>query len=380
MRLLDRYLLREFLSALVICFCAFVLLWITTELFGEIHKFQEAHLRASEIVQYYLFRIPEFLPIALPLTLLVGLLYALTNHSRYNEITAMRAAGVSLGRLCVPYFVVGILASAGLFAIDELYAPKAADAADEILNHRIVRRMAPGDRYKIAPLNFINSNAGGKGRVWNVASYNTKTFEMTLPQVIWTPTNSATQLWLIASSAIWTNHAWLFRGDVEEDIQSNGIPLRVMKTTNDLAMPEFTERPREIQSEININNYRDTARTAKTRSADVPLTDIISYLRLHPHPDRKTRNWLYTKLHGRFAGPLVCLVAVLVAIPFAAGSGRRNVAVGVAASIFIFFAYFALQQVGFAFGESGWVPSWFGAWFPDLFFGIGGLILMARVR
>jgi lipopolysaccharide export system permease protein len=73
-------------------------------------------------------------------------------------------------------------------------------------------------------------------------------------------------------------------------------------------------------------------------------------------------------------------VVVFVAVPFAARSGRRNVFVGVAASIFIFFAYFVLQQVGLTFGETGWLPSWLGAWFPNLFFGIGGLVMMARVR
>jgi lipopolysaccharide export LptBFGC system permease protein LptF len=71
---------------------------------------------------------------------------------------------------------------------------------------------------------------------------------------------------------------------------------------------------------------------------------------------------------------------VFVAVPFAAGSGRRNVFAGVAASIFICIAYFVLQQVGLTFGETGWVPPWLGAWFPNLFFGVFGLLMMTRVR
>jgi lipopolysaccharide export system permease protein len=71
---------------------------------------------------------------------------------------------------------------------------------------------------------------------------------------------------------------------------------------------------------------------------------------------------------------------VLIAVPFAAGSGRRNVFVGVAASIFIFFAYYILQQVGFAYGEAGRLPAWVAAWLPNLVFGLTGLWLMTRVR
>jgi lipopolysaccharide export LptBFGC system permease protein LptF len=127
-----------------------------------------------------------------------------------------------------------------------------------------------------------------------------------------------------------------------------------------------------------VNAYRGL--NSKTHRADIPLADIVNYLRLHPHPDRKIRNWLYTKLHGRFAAPFACLVVIIVAIPFSAKSGRRNIFVGVAASIFIFFAYFVLQQIGLTFGETGLLPPWLGAWFPNLFFGVGGLFLMARVR
>ena|SRR5579864_5215822 len=100
MRLLDRYLLRELLVALVVCFCAFILLWIAADLMTELHTFQEHHLRATDIIQYYVFTgVDDFIPIGLPVALLLALLYALTNHARYNEITAMRAAGISLMRL-----------------------------------------------------------------------------------------------------------------------------------------------------------------------------------------------------------------------------------------------------------------------------------------
>jgi LPS export ABC transporter permease LptG len=361
MRLLDRYLLRELLFALVVCFSAFLLLFIMLGLLNDLHRLQEYHLHGGDVAEYYFYSIPDFMPIAVPVSLLLALLYAVTNHARYNEITAIRAAGVSLGRMCLPYMAVGLLASIGLFALNEIWAPQAAEKADQVLNRRIQRQLTPAER-----------------RMWNAKSYNTKTFEMAKPLVVWIPTNGGPRFWLSADSAVWTNGIWVFSGDVEEKMESLSQLTRVLKTTNSVPMPEFSETPKDIQSEINVNVYRGL--NNKTHRADIPLGDILNYLRLHPQPDRKTRNWLYTKLHGRFAGPFACLVVVFVAVPFAAGSGRRNVFVGVAASIFIFFAYFLLQQVGLTFGETGWVPSWFGAWFPNLFFGATGLFMMARVR
>jgi lipopolysaccharide export system permease protein len=371
MRLLDRYLLREFLFWLVVLFGAFLVVWIAFDLSFRLHQLQEYHLRGKDVLEYYIFEIPEFIPIALPVSLLLALLTVVTNHARHNEITAMRAAGISLVRVCMPYVLAGFFLSVALLAFNEYFAPSAADKADEVLQKR-VQRQSQAERHQVQKLLFINSSVGGIGRVWIAPVYNTATFQMTRPEVTW-PTNSSSRLQLSATAAVWTNGVWLFTGDVIESLGD----IRILKT-NALAMPQFTETPEEIQSEITVNKYRSTF--TKTRRADIPLADIVNYLRLNPHPDRKMRNWLFTKLHGRFAGPFACLVVVFVAIPFAAASGRRNVFVGVAASIFIFFAYFVLQQVGLTFGETGWMPSWLGAWFPNLFFGIGGLILMARVR
>jgi lipopolysaccharide export system permease protein len=371
MRLIDRYLLREFLFWLAVFFSGFSLIWIAFDATFRLSTFQQAHLRGKDIVEYYFFTTPDFIPIALPVAILLATLYVVTHHARHNELTAIRAAGVSMLRLCMPYFVAGFSLSLLLFTFNEYFAPHAGDMADEIM----VRRVNPAvkaERNLVKQLTFVNLGIGGQGRKWNATVYNTKTHELTLPVILWSPTNGA-DLKLSATTGVWTNRTWVFLGDVVE----NSGTTRLLKT-NYLAMPEFSERPAQILSDIRVNKARSTV--YKTRRADIPLADIVNYLRFHPRPDATMRGWLYTKLHGRFAGPFTCLIVVIVAIPFSARSGRRNIFVGVAASIFIFFAYFVLQQVGFAFGEAGWVPAWLGAWLPNLFFGVGGVYLMSRVR
>ena len=76
----------------------------------------------------------------------------------------------------------------------------------------------------------------------------------------------------------------------------------------------------------------------------------------------------------------VCLVVVLIAIPFGGASGRRNAYVGVASSIVICFGYFILMRVGLAMGTGGRLAPWLAAWLPNLLFGGGAGILIARMR
>src|SRR5215471_5695953 len=137
MRLLDRYLLRELLVPLGFCLSGFLLLWVSADLVNELGSLQEHKLTLREIVAYYVVQAPGFLVLGMPIALLLALLYALTNHARHNEITAIRAAGVSLWRLCVPYLGVGLGASLVLFALNEVWVPRSLEAADRILLRRL---------------------------------------------------------------------------------------------------------------------------------------------------------------------------------------------------------------------------------------------------
>jgi lipopolysaccharide export system permease protein len=376
MRLLARYLLRECLVALGYCFSAFLILWITFDLLSNLRDLQDNKMRGGDILQFYLYRIPEFLPVALPVALLLALLYALTNHSRYNEITAIRAAGVSLTRLSLPYFGVGVVSAMALFVSNELVFPRTAEIAEQIRTRRVQKGLSAEERQQVRNLNFANTRSG---RSWHIGMYNQKTSEMIQPLVVDWKLADGSRRSLFAERAIYTNGVWTFYqvSGVKQQpvVNSPQVPLPKAEV---LPMPEFTETPEEIRSEINITDR--FSHPTKTHRADIPIMDILKYLQLHPRPDPQIRSWLYTKLHGRVAGPFACFVVVLLAVPFAAGSGRRNVFVGVAASIVIFFIYYLLQQFGFAYGQAGRIPAWFAAWFPNLLFGIGGLWLMARAR
>jgi lipopolysaccharide export system permease protein len=369
MRLLDRYLLREILIPLCYCLGGFLLFWVAFNLISELGDLQEHKMRAGDILQYYLMKTPEFLVFVLPVGLLLALLYALTNHARHNEITAIRAAGVGLWRLCLPYFAVGLFASVLLFVLNEYCAPQISEQAERIKNRR-----AGTPQNLVQRLAFTNAR---DDRSWAMRVYNTDTGEMIAPQVYYALPDGSRRV-LSAERALRVRGVWTFYNARElEETAGNAILVPLFQT-NRLAMPAFTETLEEIQSEINVSKGMSLQGRYK---ADVPLAQILDYLRLHPRPPTsEARFWLYTKLHGRLAAPWTCLIVVLIAIPFGAGSGRRNVFFGVAGSILICFTYFVLQQAGLALGTGGQVPSWLAAWFPNLIFGLTGAVLTANVR
>jgi lipopolysaccharide export system permease protein len=375
MRLLDRYLLRELLVPLGYCLWGFLLLWISSDLFAGLGEFQRKGMVARDITDYYLVKLPEFLVLVLPIALLLALLYALTNHARHQEITAIRAAGVSMWRISVPYLGVGFLASLALFAVNEFWVPSSDARADAILKrHQAVDPNAPG-RDEYHNLYFDNTR---DGRTWRVGVYNFKTGEMLGVGVYPTERDGSKPWELRADRARRVDGIWTFYNVIafKETADANTPPVPTLRT-NVLAVPEFSETPEEISSEIKIRENM-TLRAAK--KADVPIKDLLNYLRLHRHLKPSDECWLRTKLEGRLAAPWTCVVVVLIAIPFGAAGGRRNVYVGVASSIVICFTYFVLLQLGLALGTSGRLPAWLAAWFPNLSFGLAGLWMTARIR
>jgi lipopolysaccharide export system permease protein len=375
MRLLDRYLLRELLVPLGYCLCGFLLFWIASDLFVTLGDFQKKGLGAGDIAEYYLVKLPEFLVLVLPIALLLALLYALTNHARHQEITAIRAAGVSLWRLSLPYLGVGFLASLALLASNEFWAPQGSERAEAIQKRHLPQDPNAPRRDENRNLCFENTR---DGRRWRIGTYNSQTGEMIEPEV-YPAGQSGSQPWeLRAERAQRVDGVWTFYNALvlKETADANAPPVPALRT-NVLAVPEFSETLEEINSEIKI---RDSMTLRAAKKADVPIKDLVNYLRLHPRPSRSDWYWLHTKLDGRLAAPWTCVVVVLIAIPFGVVGGRRNVYVGVASSIVICFIYFVLLQVGLALGTSGRIEPWLAAWFPNLSFGLAGLWMTARVR
>ena len=126
--------------------------------------------------------------------------------------------------------------------------------------------------------------------------------------------------------------------------------------------------------------FADTQTLHGSGYADIPLTELWAFMQNNPDLSRDDENAVQTKFYGRLAAPWTCFVVVLMAIPFGAPSGRRNLFFGVAGSIFIGFTYFVLQKVSLALGHNGQLPGWLAAWLPNWLFGAAGLLLTARVR
>ena len=373
MRLIDRYLLRELLIPLGYCLGGFLVFWISFDLFKSLNDFQRYNMQAGDIVHYYLLTAPELLVLLLPVALLLGLLYALTNHARHHELTAIRAAGVSLWRLSMPYLGTGLLFALVLFWLNEALVPDGTERAEQILLRRQTGQTQTPAKDWTRNLVFENEL---DQRHWQIGYYHVAAAVMRRPQIdCMNPDGSHRRIF--AEGALWENGTWVLT-NVEEVVYPAHTNLVLPPTHSaTLVLSNLPETPELIASEIKISHLNSVK---AVRQAQLSIRDLRHYLRLHPQLDAHRRNILLTMMHNRWATPWTCLVVVLIALPFGAPSGRRNVFVGVASSVFICFTFFVIRELALALGSGGYVTPWLAAWAPNLVFGGAGFFLTQRGR
>jgi lipopolysaccharide export system permease protein len=375
MRLLDRYLLRELLLPLACCVIGFLVCFITFDMFNEMNAFQRNRLTATDILEYYGHRIPELVVASyiMPMALLLSLLYALTGHARHNELTAMRAAGISLGRISVPYFVVGLVFSGALFALNEAVVPDAVDACERVMQRHAPNQPRAAERAWKRNVMFVNDL---DRRTWRIGAYHQQARIMHQPVIEWRqPGGSREEIY--AERGRWANRRWVLTNVQRFEFTGAEGELPRSELLKELRLPSMIETPRLIQSEIKISSLESLRSLRKTQLSSAAILD---YLQLHPQLDGRKSDQLLTMLHSRLAMPWTCLVVVLIAVPFGSLPGRRNVLVGVASSISICFVYFVAKDLALALGSGGYVAPWIAAWMPNVFFAVTGLVLMWRVR
>jgi lipopolysaccharide export system permease protein len=368
MRLLDRYLLRELIIPFGYCLVGFSIFWISFDLSSNLSNFQRHHLQAWDVLEYYLAKLPELYVVILPVTLLLALLYTLTGHARHQELIAIRAAGVSLLRISMPYFGMGLVIGLSLFSLNEFLVPQSTETTENILSRYETNQTQSASGDWVFNFGFTNAR---ERRTWVIQAYNRSTGAMRSPHVVWVLADGTRQEFY-AEHGAWINGHWIFT-NVQEFVYppTAGTMLSPVRSDSRV-MSELTETPEEIRVQIKIGRIKSLR---QARQAQLSIRELLLYKRLHPEDSDKD-----TLLYGRLAAPWTCMVIVLIALPFGVATGRRNVFVGVASSILICFAYFVCQQLALALGYGGRLPAWLAGWLPNLLFAALAILFTWRVR
>jgi lipopolysaccharide export system permease protein len=356
-KLLDRYVLRNFLEAYFYCIAAFFSIWLIFDVSDKISTFLDEGLPFHRVVHYYLTQIPQILVILLPVSLLLGLLFCLGRMSRANEIVSMLTAGISLPRVLLPLIFIGVITSLGMAALNYSLAPH-ADRAQRSFEEETHGR---GEVKGVVGQIFRNR---AENRTWFIQAFREGENEFHNVQVLQQDENDDITRDYLANRAIYhpDDKSWELISVKVVDYDAAGN-IKASRLRKSLVIKDWSETP-----------YRLASANVHADSLSVP--ELRDYLRFNSDFPSVLLAPFATHLQYRLALPWSCLVVVFIAAPLSIGFARRGILSNVATAILLVFAMNFLTHFFLALGEGYRIPAWIAAWTPNIIFLLIGLYLL----
>ena len=362
MKLIDRYLLKTFLAPFIYVLLAFCMLYVIFDLFDNLSDFIEGDTPPRLVFRYYLVLLPSVLVRIVPISLFLAVLYSLSTLTKNHELTAMRACGISIFRLMVPYIAVGLLASLSVAAIHETIGPSAAYWCKNFVREQ--KRADPDLVYVKRQLAIKYQNGR---RTWRINEFDTRTLVMRGLEITQQREDLSDEWKLRAKEARWLDGRWWMRDASEQgyDIESNPVGAPRFNLTRE--MPELKESPEFFLNETKDPEFLTSA-------------ELLYYLEVNSRRDPAALARIRADLHFRLAEPWTCLIVVLLGIPFGAQTGRKGALLGVSLSIGLMFSYYVLVNVGLSMAKNMIIPAWIGPWIPNALYLCIGAYMIRRMR
>ena len=362
--LIDGYVLNGFVfyfAVLVAALVALIEVFTFFELLGDMIK---NDITMSTMLDYLWHLAPSLVYQLTPIGTLVASLICFGILTKYNEVTAFKAGGVSVHRLAAPVLIASLLVSVLLFAFDHYYVPE-ANRRQEMLRAQIKnkpmatylrqgkdRQWVFGQGPRIYNYQYLDPHQAVMSKV-NVYELNPANFEV-IRQIS-------------ADRARWqpVRHTWLFENGMSHDLDGKLDTYKWFHGAS-ATFPELIEQPSWFVREE--KEYKE-----------MNFEELGQYIRELQASGLNTTP-LRVQYYKKFAVPLFAFIMAILSVPFAFIAGNRGAMTGVGISFGIAIAYWTIGTVFEQIGDLNQLPAVMAAWSPDVLFTLFGFYFMARMK
>jgi len=352
---LDRYIAAEFTRIFGVTLLGFPVLVFVIDLVDNLRKYTERKLPVRDVAMSYLYWIPDTLFMVLPAAVLFATVFSIGTFTRYSEITAAKASGISFYRFIAPIVVMATLAM-GLDLVFAEVAPPANAERLKLLAGQTDTRMQ--ERYNFA-------FASEAGRVYRIYTLNVKGRAIDNIEIEERGSDKKPAIVVAAKQAAWRpTVGWTLGSGVMHVIPSRTADLAF--AFDSLRDRRFTETPQELRS-------------SEREPSEMRFAELTRFIRVLERSGAEV-NTLKVERMLKLAIPVTCLIIALFGAPLATSSQRGGAAYGIAVSLATTVFFLVMIQLTKAIGGKGIMPPDIAAWVPNMLVGGFALILLARVR
>lgn len=307
--------------------------------------------------QYYLNYIPEMIRLVIPVAVFSACLFLTGQLSERLEITALKAAGVSLYRLILPYMAFALICAITISILDAYVIPTSnkarIDFEDKFIKQKN-ERIDRNDIYRelsgnsILQVNYFDDKQNTAYRI-RLVDFDSLTLKKSIEatNMSW---REDTQKWRLVSvkERVYTDSGFVENSFAGFDTVLSVFPQDLARSTSDIYQLTYPE----------AQQYIDSIERSGAGGINIPKVHF----------------------YGRIAYPLSIIVVIIVGFSVAAVRRRGGKGIYIAAGLSISFLYLAFMKIVEPFGAHGSITPELAATLPHAFFFVIGIFLLVQTR
>ena len=365
LRIVDRYVLRQFVQFYLICFLSLTGLYIVIDAFGKLEHFVDQAEGSGGLLaalgKYYGYKSLAFFNRTSGILALIAAMFTATWSQRYNEVTALMAAGVPRLRVLRPVIAATLVVSLGAVAVREVVIPR--------IRHELARstKNLAGDSAQPLQSRWDNeTDVLLAGDSVLIAERQILSPSFKLPRTL---AEHGKQLAAETADYIPRQDerpgGYWMRGVTAPATLLDSPSLRNRKGEVIVASPADTPwlEPDEAFVVSNVSfellasgsSWRDFASTSELlRELKSPSVELGADVNV--------------AVHRRLLAPLMDLTLLMLGLPLVVSRGARNPFLAIGLALVVVTGFFLVALGGQSLGASGWIRPALAAWAPLLVF------------
>jgi lipopolysaccharide export system permease protein len=358
MKIIDRYLLKEFLSLFSLTLASLISLYLLVDFIERIDDLAEHQAPLPIIAQYFLLKIPQIIYTVTPFSVLISTILTLSILSHHMEVTAMRALGVAHLAIVKPILLSSLIISVLTLFINETIAPE---------TNRMVKKM--NEQWiegKVQTSTFQSDKVWLKGKegFFNINLIDSKNgilMGFTLFQMGdgFTITSR-----IDARLANWEKDHWNFKDVTISNFSEDGS----------VKVSQYPELAMELSEKL------DDFQKLEKNADEMGFQELWGYIRRLQEEGYFSLRYT-VDLYNKISFPFASFILPLLGIPFAMMRVESGgAAAGIGLGVILSFAFWVTTALSTSLGYGELLPPIVAAWIPNLIFGTLGVLMYTYIE
>jgi lipopolysaccharide export system permease protein len=359
MKIIDKYLIKQFLQTIFFGIIAFTVIFIVIDMMENLDEFIDQSVPAPIIFHYYFVFAPEMIRLITPVSVFFAALFVAGKTSNLSELTALRASGVSMFRFMLPFLITSFIIS----IMSIYFAGYVVPMANKTKINLEMIHLKKG-------INFAGSNIffqDSQTRIVNIAFFDNSTNQAIRAGIQEFRSDDPTKMTSRIDAARMTydssKRAWIAINGVKrvfKEIGDNTSYFDTMKLNYLSFTPNELNTKQQKIEEMNFPELKKYIKTQKQAGID-PVETLIEY-------------------YSRYSFAMASFIIVFFGLPISANRRKGGVAVNVGINMLVTFLYLVFMKISQAFGKNDAMNPILTAWLANLIFLAAALYNLPKMR